>query len=215
MAASESPREDGVPPVPRNADARVRDTERRLRAAFADLIATRPIGSLTVSELTRAAGVSRATFYRRHASVHAYVEELCESALAQFRAVLIWSGGADEPKFGTYEALANRLRALADVICSDVVTHRALWGPAGPPEFRDRVRRTLGALITEDLHRLGVEIDPTYCPIEYVAAFEANAIVGVLETWLSMAQRESVDDLAFFMLMLVQNGSDVMKATRG
>jgi AcrR family transcriptional regulator len=49
-------------------DPRIARTDRALESAILGLAARRPVSSITVADLTEAAGVSRATFYNRHNS---------------------------------------------------------------------------------------------------------------------------------------------------
>jgi AcrR family transcriptional regulator len=49
-------------------DPRVARTDRALESAILELAARRPVSTITVADLTEAAGVSRATFYNRHNS---------------------------------------------------------------------------------------------------------------------------------------------------
>jgi AcrR family transcriptional regulator len=49
-------------------DPRIARTDRALESAILELAARRPVSTITVADLTEAAGISRATFYNRHDS---------------------------------------------------------------------------------------------------------------------------------------------------
>lgn len=57
-------------------DARFRNCERRIRDALADLLQTKSLTDISVSELSRKAKVSRATFYVHYDNVGDVFDEL-------------------------------------------------------------------------------------------------------------------------------------------
>lgn len=67
------------------ADARFQSCERRIRDALAELLRTKSLTDISVSELAREAHVSRATFYMHHDNVGDAYEELVREAMADVR----------------------------------------------------------------------------------------------------------------------------------
>ena len=57
-------------------DRRVRRTKAMLRAALTELLKTKPVNEISVTELTRLADVNRGTFYGHYKDIFDMVEQL-------------------------------------------------------------------------------------------------------------------------------------------
>ncbi len=62
-------------------DPRVERTRNQLRTAVLELAETRDLGSLTVHDITRKAGVNRATFYQHYRDRDELLEEAIDELL--------------------------------------------------------------------------------------------------------------------------------------
>lgn len=69
---------------------RVAQTKRLLGEGLLELLETKELDKVTVTELCRVAGVNRATFYRHYASVQALLEDVAEGILRPFFAESSW-----------------------------------------------------------------------------------------------------------------------------
>lgn len=68
--------------MPKVDDARYRKCEERIRAALVELLSTRSLTDIGVSELAREAGVSRATFYAHYDNVADVYDQLVQEVVA-------------------------------------------------------------------------------------------------------------------------------------
>lgn len=66
-------------------DTRFRKCEERIQKALGELLSTKPLSEVSVSELARKANVSRATFYAHYDNVGDVFDQLVELALSDVR----------------------------------------------------------------------------------------------------------------------------------
>ncbi|WP_340379812.1 TetR/AcrR family transcriptional regulator [Streptomyces sp. SS7] len=192
-------------------DPRSRRSERALRRALVALAAESGPASITASELAASAGIGRATFYRHHDSVLAFIDSLRAELIAELRSAFLDVRLDSGTKPGTYDVLACRARAVLLVAAHDVDLFRLMWEGNGGTAFRDRFRAELAVLFAEDLRQIGAKTDAAYCPPEYLSAYATHAITGVLGAWLAKDEREPVEDVTFYLVTLINSGSQVLE----
>lgn len=69
-------------------DARVRYTRMRIREAFWECLAKKPVSKITVKEICDGAEINRATFYKHYTDPFDLLEKLEEEALAEMEKML-------------------------------------------------------------------------------------------------------------------------------
>jgi len=69
-------------------DRRVRRTKAMLRGALTELLKTKPVNEISVTELTRLADVNRGTFYGHYKDIFDMVEQLENEMFQEFNDLL-------------------------------------------------------------------------------------------------------------------------------
>ncbi len=69
-------------------DRRVIKTRRAIRSAFAQLVAQKDVGDITIKDIADAADINRKTFYNYYSGVQQIVEEIEDEIIGAFTAVL-------------------------------------------------------------------------------------------------------------------------------
>ena len=64
-------------------DRRVRRTKAMLRAALTELLKTKPVNEISVTELTRKADVNRGTFYAHYTDLYDMLEQMENEAIGE------------------------------------------------------------------------------------------------------------------------------------
>ncbi|HEX6152131.1 MAG TPA: helix-turn-helix domain-containing protein [Solirubrobacterales bacterium] len=126
----------------------------RLFAATIELVAERGYDGMTVSDVVRLAGVSKASFYQQFNGKEECFVATCDTALREAaRAVLRGETAAG----GRRERLRAGLAALAELIAAQPKGAKLLLidVPASTPAIRDHVRRRFGLLEALVRERLG------------------------------------------------------------
>lgn len=162
-------------------DARIAQTQSVLAIAILDLASERPISEISVSDITRAANINRATFYNHYGSVGALLASVISLELDEIReADHVLHGRAELTQediarraVGATIALVERHRRvfeLALLDSRDIALHRALAA-----HFEISVRQHLENWAT-----------PTpVTDTTIIARFVGGGIVGAIEGWLA------------------------------
>lgn len=174
----------------------------KLRSAVLELAAARPIGELTVTDVCRAAGVTRDSFYRFAANP----DELLASALAE-RMEAVQPG--EFARMPLSEVRARLYRSLDDLI-DFVDRHAGLLRLASRPHLSAPLRALIVDQCSVGLGEYLV-VNPSILPeVEgpaltagdrsILVALTANGTVGAVEQWLSLGE-EDIGQLRRMLLL--------------
>lgn len=162
-------------------DARIVQTTKALHAAIVELAAQRPVSRITVADVTRAAGINRATFYSHATSPGALLTAVLTPELDGIR--------ADDRALreaGTDGAVATR-RALERVV-DHVVRHREVYRLALPDPLDASIHQALARHFetssVQHLESLPEGAVPEGVSVHIAAGTYAHGLVGAIESWL-------------------------------
>lgn len=159
-----------------------RRTRMALREALLALIVEKPLEQITIRELTAAAGVAYATYFRNYADKEALLHDLVADEVATLLALTV-------PLFVTVDSLAST-RAL----CAYVWERRDLWralltgGAAGA--MKTEYQRQ--ALLMREKQPLG----ESWLPADLAVSFCVAGLVEILTWWLKHEDPPSAHDMA-------------------
>ena len=179
-------------------DLRSQRTQNQIRDAFIGLLIERPFAQITVTALTQAAGINRATFYRHYADIHDLAERLTDLLFADTLAHL--EAGAGENDAAHWTALFTHAAAYAPF-------YRAMLQPGGIPNFRQRVEMVVAQQMRQALPLLGFDDQqaqkmPAPLAVQYLAA----AQVGFIQWWLENDMPFPPETAAAYLMSLHLNG---------
>lgn len=179
-------------------DERVRRTRQRIDGAFVELLHRRPYGDIRVSDITKKAGVGRATFYAHYSAK----DDLLRSQFERVVAPMLVAS-ADDPR------LLDASRLFAH-IGSAPHFYRALMGPSGGTAprvlrqcFEDRAREALllGRIGGSGLKQLAM------------CRFVASSLLTIIECWLEQGSRETPVQVQALFTELVGQGLGTQDGT--
>ncbi|MDP4333868.1 TetR/AcrR family transcriptional regulator [Curtobacterium sp. A7_M15] len=173
-------------------DARILHTTAALREAILRLAADRPVSEITVADVTRAAGINRATFYSHAVSPGSLLADVLTPELdrireddAEIRRTAFARGaGADE--------FATITRRGINAVVEHVVAHRDIYGKALPDPNDASLHRLLVEhfTVSSEQHIRTLEREHRPELLDDVAAgFVAQGFVGAIEAWLAGPRR--------------------------
>lgn len=178
-------------------DPRSQRSRDRLTTAVIRFARAGRLDDVSVSELARAAEVTRDTFYRHASSV----TELLSIALADKLAELVAETNEQLPTRAELGGVlsAGELRLLRHIEELAPVYRTALAGQSAAP-----VRRTLTGFLQRNLE-VALRVYPDIAPIPehelddesvaVLAAYAASGTVGAIEVWLSCDEPRAVADV--------------------
>jgi AcrR family transcriptional regulator len=158
-------------------DARILNTAAALNTAIVELASKRPVSRITVSDVTREAGINRATFYAHHSSPSALLASVLTSDLDEVRRVDAEerAAGEREPSLITRDAVAS------------TAAHIDRFLPVYRLALSDRTDGTTQHVLASHLEvsclqHLRDSVNPDVVPGDpaLVAAFVANGLVGAI-----------------------------------
>lgn len=198
-------------PTPATTDRRILRTRAALRLALAQEV--EEVGDLsrvTVTAVTRRAGLTRRTFYSHFRDIPDLVERIEDEAIHELRPALelLASSNLDELR----RAIDHGEPAPGAVELLSAVHDRGEWlrpllGDGGDPAFAKRIKATAHDVIAP-YARQGLELGILGPIFEYYLTFAISAEVGVLLRWLDGGMVEPVGTMARLMtgLMFVRPG---------
>lgn len=175
-----------------SADARVLRTRRKLVAAYRELLDE---GSeLTVTRVSRRAGVTRSSFYAHFGDTN----DLATTALTEFSEAII-SVARAAVRTGASTRHANRLLLveLVQFLDEHREVYRDLLVPGGG--FHAAVRRSFTEQAQQTLStREKLHADP-----DVTAHYVANGLLGVISWWLTETTQRSPEEVAAALIAVM------------
>jgi AcrR family transcriptional regulator len=166
-------------------DPRVQRSRATLEAALRDLIADRELAQVTISDITKRAGVNRSTFYEHYADVHDLAACACTAMFDELVAATPVFRQPERPG----QPWRHQLPDLYAHIADNARLYRVLLGPAGSARVISHLlqRIVVAAFVSRGLHETPASThaaDPTETPHDPEAAFVAGAVLGTIIDWL-------------------------------
>lgn len=164
-------------------DARIVQTTKSLHSAIIELASASPVSSITVADVTRAAGINRATFYSHATSPGGLLTDVLTPELDDIRAA---DYAARET--GTLPASDITRKGMERVV-DHIVKYRDIYRLALPDPLDASTHRVL-ARHFEESSRTHFEYFasgglPEGLSKPLAAGFVAHGLVGVIENWLT------------------------------
>lgn len=182
-------------------DARILHTTAALREAILRLAADRPVSRITVADVTRAAGINRATFYSHAVSPGSLLADVLTPELDRIRQDDAEARRAAAERDAGADALAAITRRGITAVVEHVVAHRDIYAKALPDTEDASLHRLLVDHFTVSSVQHIRSLDAADRPelLDDVAAgFVAQGFVGAIEAWLAgprRARRSLVDTI--------------------
>jgi AcrR family transcriptional regulator len=175
-------------------DPRARRSKDALETALLDLAAAHDLTQISVSDITKQAGVSRSTFYEHYTDVHELAALVCTSVFDR----LVASQPMAPPLL---DEANNPLTPIFRHFGDHAQLYRSLLGPDGSARVVNhllhRMRVGTYANLRPGLGPLSTHADdPEETPEDPDSAFIAGALVGVVVDWLHHDTPVSAEALA-------------------
>ncbi|MGY2897780.1 AcrR family transcriptional regulator [Curtobacterium sp. PvP017] len=173
-------------------DARILHTTAALREAILRLAADRPVSEITVADVTRAAGINRATFYSHAVSPGSLLADVLTPELDRIRQDDADDRRAAAARGADAAELAAITRRGINAVVEHVTTHRDIYAKALPDPNDASLHRLLVGHFTESgalhIRELDAERRPELLD-DVAAGYVAQGFVGAIEAWLAGPRR--------------------------
>lgn len=179
-------------------DRRVKRTKKALKDALFELLETKNINQITVTELTSLADVNRATFYFYYNDIHDMLRQIQNEAYQVFEKTL----GESKVCFTTVEGFAEYANKVLIVckenesLCRFIINH----------DGDNRLYQQLRYLMLKSIPDTRTVFDENN-PARYSTSFVLTAVTGVLIDWMNDGMQIPTEELALFFANLYINGA--------
>lgn len=178
-------------------DARVRYTKMMIRNSLLELLSTKPIAKITVTEICERAGINRATFYAHYSDpsdlLHGLESEIIEDVTHWVRPALTASG----------TDLKDVLTRLVEYIGENADICSILLSDKGDNSFQTKVVDVIeGQFMSSwaSARQLSQE------DAEYVYTFVALGSVGLIRKWLADGRKKPASEIADLIIKISNAG---------
>jgi AcrR family transcriptional regulator len=170
---------------------RVRRTQKLLREALIDLIEERGFDTLTISEITQRAMVSRAAFYRNYQDKYDLVERIFEDEMQTLMNAIGHLGPERPPQ--QWVNLFIHIAAYKRL-------YHALLSETGSRWFTTKMRASLTAMITEHSHVPDKQpiVDRQVFSNGFIPTMLASLFVDAITWWLEQAEPYTPEAMAIY-----------------
>lgn len=178
-------------------DARVRYTKMVVKQSLLELMRTKPVAKITVTEICERAGINRATFYAHYTDptdlLHSIESELIDDVTRKVTPALAARG----------VNLREALIGIFEYVCANAETCRILLSDSADTGFQSQIVRVVEQQYIE--YWRSASIGSQY-DAEYVYTFIALGSVGVIRKWLDEGMKKPAAELADMILHISDAG---------
>lgn len=177
---------------------RTTQTRARIKAALVDAISEKGFDALTVSDLTRRAGINRGTFYLHFIDKYDLLEQLEDEFIARIETALLANRAETDAPSEPLDMFpyATVLEALS-LVRSDFAFVSAISGPGGDPDFSGKLKRVIESILDLGLRRSGARVaSRPDIPAAYARELVLGHVLTIIEVWLSRGGAETPEQVA-------------------
>ena len=175
-------------------EKRIQRSQEAIETAFIELLRENSFNSISVSAIIRNAGVNRSTFYAHYLDKYDLLEKLENKLLDRLNLL------SQNPEKMTQESLRERAVKLLSML----YTHREFFAIAMDQELRASFVEKVCRLI--DMAWEKYHSNHTFAvPLEYVKKACASIVASAVTGWVQDGFRESVDELADIITIMLSD----------
>ena len=187
-------------------DLRVQRTQKLILEALIELSIEKGFANVTVRDITKRAGINRATLYRYYRDKFDLLDQFAES---------VYRLPDRSPDEGTltrneasFQETTSGLVRMYEHVRANAKFYRVMLGRNGDPAFRDKVRQYIEKRMSRSLPL--TEYDKK--SIDLCLSYISSGSVGVLLWWLDQGMPYSAEEMAVItQRLIVDNLSAVLE----
>lgn len=198
MHTEEEQRKDENKARKNSADRRVARTRRSIRMALIKLLANKPIGEITVTELAKAADINRKTFYNYYSDVSMVVDEIENEIAADFEEAI---NDIDFLKIS--KDPSDIFLRLARLIERDLEFYASVFAADGQTSLLQKIVAPLKQQLWESFSD---QVGPDAEDFEFLLEFTISGMIAVYQTWFNSGRKQNIEELSKKLSVLTFNG---------
>ena len=172
-------------------DLRVKRTHKLLQEALIELTVQKGFSAVAVSDITKYAGVNRATFYRHYEDKFDLLNHYARTVYELLDSMP--DAGLPMPADVSARPAAPGLVAIFEHIRANARFYRVMVGPNGDPMFADKIRQYVKKRIWRSLSA-GLQRDNS--AVDLYLSYSSSASIGAVLWWLDHDMPCSAEEMA-------------------
>jgi AcrR family transcriptional regulator len=177
-------------------DRRIVYTRKVLEQTLVELLHTRPIEKISITELCKRADINRATFYQHFSSPYELLAEIQETFYSSFK--------ADLERLLQKENNTSVLLVLVTKIRDDKELCKVLFSESGERSFHNKTLSIVRDELIRKWEKNHDKVSRAYAPL--VFKFITTGSIGMVQEWLMHDCKESPEEITHLLNALCQQG---------
>jgi len=174
-------------------DLRVQRTHKLVLEALLDLTVQKGFSALTVSDITKYAGINRATFYRHFRDKFDLLDNYAKATNELLE--VPFEVGLQKPDKVDTNQIVQGLTRVIDHIRANARFYRVMMGKNGDPGFTDKIRQYIQKRIRRSLPA-GLQ------NVDLYVSYSSSASLGAILWWLEHDMPYSPEEMAIILHQL-------------
>lgn len=184
----------------KKADRRTARTKKAIFDAFVGLLAQKELDKITVREITDAADINRATFYKHYLDVYDLYEKTEREILLDWSMLILQLQELDSEEF---------FRSLVDHISDNRNVFTMVFSPNTPGQLRMKIYRSLEGLFRQMQAEI-LDTDIRNDRLSYQTCYRCQGCVSILMKWVNEGFRQPADFITQIISELDANTEMIM-----
>ena len=179
-------------------DRRVKYTKMVVKDSLVQLLHDKPISRITIKEICEMADINRGTFYTHYTDQFDLLRKIEQELIFDINEYLdsCFINDVESELLQTLKNLLDHIAANADLV-------RVLLGDNGDMDFLREIKKIVHQRCTA-YWRSNKTINQNTA--DYMYEFAVTGSIGIIQKWLNGGIVESSDEIANFILKLVNRG---------
>lgn len=178
-------------------------TKKKIQQSFLSILKGKEFTKISIKDITDSACINRGTFYLHYLDKYDLLEKVEEELLEGLRIHIATIDSEYKVEMVEQLQVAGFSMEVFRYIEQHVDQFIVLLSKYNTSGFHLRLKNFFIEQFEENYHSSEMSsIDPTI-PTDYLSAFAASAILGLIEQWLSHQQRETPEEVAELYLKIL------------
>ena len=157
-------------------------TETKLQHALIELLPTKGLAGITVSDICRSAQINRGTFYAHYVDKYDLIEKQIKRIVDDLNGIILEP--ADDAKNDDAIIPQQRVLDALRYVQEEYPLIAALTGNGTNMELRDRFQEIIGELLERGARRQGLTLSYGGVPADYGREMLLSGVTSVIWLWL-------------------------------
>ena len=173
-------------------------TRGKIKAALTELMVEKGFDAITVSDITRRAGINRGTFYLHFVDKYDALDQLEDEVIGELEEILLRPAHEDDEQtrhvdLFPYPVILEAVR----YVTGDFAFVSAISGKGGDQDFSRKLKRIIFDLLDQGLERAGATLDvPESFDADYVREICVSHVIAIIDLWLARGGVEPAEQVA-------------------